>query len=81
MGKFSEERPLKRNHFLGSEFSGRDTTNKRVMGIITTSSLATTIEVDTEFLWSVPEKWSLEEASTVPNAYAMVTKNLIFPLV
>ncbi|XP_063914245.1 fatty acid synthase-like [Zophobas morio] len=71
MGKFSEERPLKRNHFLGSEFSGRDTTNKRVMGIITTSSLATTIEVDTEFLWSVPEKWSLEEASTVPNAYAM----------
>ncbi|KAJ3657154.1 hypothetical protein Zmor_016179 [Zophobas morio] len=70
MGKFSEERPLKRNNTLGSEFSGRDNTDKRVMGIITTSSLATTIEVDKEFVWSVPEKWSLEEASTVPNAYA-----------
>ncbi|CAH0549735.1 unnamed protein product [Brassicogethes aeneus] len=55
---------------LGSEFSGRDTNGRRVMGIVETRSLATTVLADSGFLWEVPEKWSLEEAATIPVVYA-----------
>lgn len=39
------------------------------MGLITGSSVASTIEVDPNLLWSVPENWTLEDAATVPLAY------------
>lgn len=55
---------------LGLEFSGRDTSGKRVMGMVAARSLATTVLADPGFMWEVPENWSLEEASTVPVAYA-----------
>ncbi|CAH0549737.1 unnamed protein product [Brassicogethes aeneus] len=55
---------------LGLEFSGRDTKGRRVMGIVATRSLATTVLADSGFLWEVPEKWSLEEAATIPVVYA-----------
>ena len=58
---------------LGLEFSGRSASNgRRIMGMVAARSLATTIVVDSSFLWSVPEKWSLEEAATIPVVYGTV---------
>nr|XP_012228972.1 PREDICTED: fatty acid synthase-like [Linepithema humile] len=50
------------------EFSGRDMVqHDRYMGI--TGALATTVLADSSFLWKVPDKWTLEEAATIPIAY------------
>ncbi|CAG9818816.1 unnamed protein product [Phaedon cochleariae] len=54
---------------LGLEFSGRDSSGRRVMGMVAAKSLATTVLADPGFLWEVPEKWSLEEAATIPVVY------------
>lgn len=43
---------------------------KRVMGMVAAKGLATTVLADRDFLWEVPAAWSLEEAATVPVAYA-----------
>lgn len=55
---------------LGLEFSGRSSSGKRVMGMVAARGLATTVLADEGFLWEVPAAWSLEEAATVPVAYA-----------
>jgi len=55
---------------LGLEFSGRDANNRRVMGMVANKGLATTVLADPDFLWEVPDKWTLEEAATIPVAYA-----------
>ncbi|XP_063374586.1 fatty acid synthase-like [Cydia amplana] len=57
------------NSVLGLEFSGLSSAGKRVMGIVT-RGLATSVMADTSFMWEVPKHWSLEEAATVPIAYA-----------
>ncbi|XP_050423114.1 fatty acid synthase-like isoform X2 [Adelges cooleyi] len=54
---------------LGLEFSGRDTKGRRVMGMLAARGLATTVLADPGFLWVVPQKWSLEQASTIPVVY------------
>lgn len=64
---------------LGLEFSGRDTKGRRVMGMVAARSLATTVLADPGFLWEVPEKWSLEEAATIPVVYGTVSpRQLLF---
>ncbi|XP_063235501.1 fatty acid synthase-like isoform X2 [Bacillus rossius redtenbacheri] len=55
---------------LGLEFSGRDTTGRRLMGLVAACGLATTVLADPGFMWEVPDSWSLEEAATVPAVYA-----------
>ncbi|KAJ0178567.1 hypothetical protein K1T71_006390 [Dendrolimus kikuchii] len=55
---------------LGLEFSGRSAGGERVMGMVAARGLATTVLADEGFLWEVPAAWSLEEAATVPVAYA-----------
>ncbi|XP_057571036.1 fatty acid synthase isoform X2 [Hippopotamus amphibius kiboko] len=55
---------------LGMEFSGRDASGKRVMGLVPTEGLATSILVSQDFLWDVPSNWTLEEAASVPVVYA-----------
>lgn len=40
------------------------------MGMVAARGLASTVLADEGFLWEVPEQWSLEEAATVPVAYA-----------
>ena len=63
---------------LGLEFSGRDENGNRVMGMIPSKALATTCIVDDpDFLWPIPEHWSMEEASTVPCVYATAYYSLI----
>jgi fatty acid synthase len=64
---------------LGLEFSGIDQENRRVMGIIPHRGLATrvTTESDNDFIWPVPDDWSLEQAATVPVVYATAYYALI----
>lgn len=59
------------------EFSGIDSTGRRVMGLLPARGLATAVDVDKRFLWPVPEAWSLEEAATVPVVYATVYYALV----
>nr|XP_006635198.2 PREDICTED: fatty acid synthase isoform X1 [Lepisosteus oculatus] len=55
---------------LGMEFSGRDPSGRRVMGLLPAKGLATCVDADKHFLWEVPSSWSLEEAASVPVVYA-----------
>ena len=56
---------------LGLEFSGRDKKGQRIMGMVPSKGLATTCIVDDpEFIWPVPDNWTLEEAATVPVVYS-----------
>ncbi|KAJ8943746.1 hypothetical protein NQ318_011957 [Aromia moschata] len=69
---------------LGLEFSGRDSKGKRVMGMVAAKSLATTVLADPGFLWEVPEKWSLEQAATIPvvygtSFYALIVRGRMSP--
>ena len=54
---------------IGLEFSGRNSKGIRVMGLTRKNGFSTSVIADTKFLWEVPDKWSLEEASTIPVAY------------
>lgn len=40
------------------------------MGMVAARGLATTVLADDGFLWDVPDDWTLEDAATVPVAYA-----------
>lgn len=42
---------------LGMEFSGRDASGKRVMGLVPAEGLATSILLSQDFLWDVPSSW------------------------
>lgn len=55
---------------LGLEFAGRNSKGKRVMGIVAARGLATTLLADPRFMWEIPDKWSMEEAATIPVCYA-----------
>ncbi|XP_075724817.1 fatty acid synthase-like isoform X2 [Rhipicephalus microplus] len=62
--------PVTRDSILGIEFSGRDDQGRRVMGLVNGDALATAVAAKPDFLWEVPESWTLEEAATVPAVYA-----------
>ncbi|NXI49651.1 FAS synthase, partial [Chloroceryle aenea] len=55
---------------LGMEFSGRDLSGRRVMGLLPAKGLATVVDSNERFLWDVPKNWTLEEAASVPVVYA-----------
>ncbi|NWR76452.1 FAS synthase, partial [Centropus unirufus] len=55
---------------LGMEFSGRDLSGRRVMGLLPAKGVATVVDCDKKFLWEVPENWTMEEAASVPVVYA-----------
>ncbi|XP_021358822.1 fatty acid synthase-like [Mizuhopecten yessoensis] len=54
---------------LGMEFSGKDKQGRRVMGLLPAKGLATMVEANSNFVWSVPDLWSLKDAATVPVVY------------
>ncbi|CAB3255958.1 unnamed protein product [Arctia plantaginis] len=56
---------------FGMDFSGIDSDGERVMGIIPSGTLSSTIEADPNLIWPVPEHWTLQDAATVPLPYAM----------
>ncbi|TMS37085.1 hypothetical protein L596_004095 [Steinernema carpocapsae] len=71
-GQFADRECL-----LGMEFSGRLQDGSRIMGILPAQALATTVVVDREYAWAVPEHWTLEQAATVPVAYTTAYYALI----
>lgn len=58
---------------LGREFAGRNAKGRRVFGLVSGSALATHVLADSSTLWDVPDKWTLEQASTVSVAYVLVS--------
>ncbi|MEQ2236601.1 hypothetical protein ILYODFUR_014388 [Ilyodon furcidens] len=62
---------------LGMEFSGRDPTGQRVMGLLPAKGLATAVEADRRFLWEVPLSWTMEQAASVPVVYATAYYSLV----
>lgn len=62
---------------LGMEFSGRDQSGQRVMGLLPANGLATCVCADKRFLWSVPSDWTLEQAASVPVVYATAYYSLV----
>lgn len=57
---------------LGLEFSGRNSSGKRIMAMVDAKSLATTCVASKKLMWDIPDKWTMEEASTVPCVYSTV---------
>lgn len=55
---------------MGLEFSGRNSKGQRIMAMVPARGLATTVAADPGFMWEIPDKWSLEEAATIPVAYS-----------
>ncbi|OTF69212.1 hypothetical protein BLA29_006499, partial [Euroglyphus maynei] len=56
---------------LGLEFAGRDQQGKRVMGMVPAKGLATSVLIqDQDFVWPIPDEWTMEQASTVPVVYS-----------
>ena len=53
---------------FGLEYSGINSKGTRVMGIAK-NTLSRYTYPDSEFTWSVPDSWTLEDAATVPVAY------------
>jgi len=46
------------------------------MGMLAARGLATSVLADPGFLWEVPSKWTLEQASTIPVVYGTVRLNI-----
>lgn len=67
-----------KDYLVGKEFSGRDLNGKRIMGLVSSKGIATTVLVDPHLLWEVPDTWSLEQAATVPLIYTTVRKFIYF---
>lgn len=64
---------------LGREFSGRNSKGQKVFGLVSGSALATHVLADRSTLWEVPDKWTLEQASTISVAYVLVSQ-IYFPI-
>ncbi|XP_062859033.1 fatty acid synthase [Trichomycterus rosablanca] len=62
---------------LGMEFSGRDPSGRRVMGLLPAKGLATCVDADKRFLWDVPSSWTLEQAASVPVVYATAYYSMV----
>ncbi|KAG6451291.1 hypothetical protein O3G_MSEX007050 [Manduca sexta] len=56
---------------FGMYYSGINKRNERVMGVVSSGAMATSVEPDSDLLWPVPEDWSLEDAATVPMPYLL----------
>ncbi|KAI5632207.1 zinc-binding dehydrogenase domain-containing protein [Phthorimaea operculella] len=54
----------------GMDFSGVTDSGDRVMGLVASGAASARIRARPELMWPVPEHWSLEDAVTVPSAYA-----------
>ncbi|XP_034666101.1 fatty acid synthase [Drosophila subobscura] len=62
---------------LGLEFAGRDSQGRRIMAMVTAKSLATNCLANRNLLWEIPDKWTMEQAATVPVVYATVYYALV----
>ncbi|XP_026333122.1 fatty acid synthase-like [Hyposmocoma kahamanoa] len=54
----------------GMDFSGVTETGERVMGLLPRGAASTTVLAIPELVWPVPKHWTLEDAVTIPSAFA-----------
>ncbi|CAH1641257.1 unnamed protein product [Spodoptera littoralis] len=54
----------------GMDFSGVTKSGERVMGLVPYGAASSVVHARPELLWPVPAHWTLEDAATVPLAYA-----------
>ncbi|KAF9795717.1 hypothetical protein SFRURICE_018845, partial [Spodoptera frugiperda] len=54
----------------GMDFSGVTESGERVMGLVPCGAASSVVHARPELLWPVPAHWTLEDAATVPLAYA-----------
>ncbi|RVE53445.1 hypothetical protein evm_002015, partial [Chilo suppressalis] len=59
------------NISYGMDFSGVTNSGARVMGLVESGAASTLVMARPELLWPVPKHWTLEDAATVPAAYAL----------
>ena len=58
---------------IGMEFSGKDQFGNRVLAFCPSKAISTTLLMpDVEFIWKVPDHWTMAEAATVPVVYVTV---------
>ncbi|XP_074602404.1 fatty acid synthase-like isoform X2 [Brevipalpus obovatus] len=63
---------------IGLEYSGCDDNGNRLMGMKPSGAMATRVPLDPiDFVWPIPDEWTLEDAATVPVVYATVIYGLI----
>lgn len=54
---------------LGFEYSGIESTGRRIMGMVECRALSNLCVGDPYLSWEIPENWTLEDAATVPCVY------------
>ncbi|XP_051174620.1 fatty acid synthase-like [Leptopilina boulardi] len=62
---------------FGQEYSAINSKGNRVMGIAANGTFSNYITADTNYTWKIPDNWSLEDATTVPLAYAVAYLALV----
>ncbi|XP_014250609.1 fatty acid synthase-like isoform X2 [Cimex lectularius] len=62
---------------LGFEYSGRDSKGNRIMGLVRSKAMATSVLADVNMKWPIPARWTMEDAATVPAVYATSYYSLI----
>ncbi|XP_051160074.1 fatty acid synthase-like [Leptopilina boulardi] len=62
---------------FGYEYSGINSKGSKVMGIAANGAFSNYITADTDYTWKIPDNWSLEDAATVPLAYAVAYLALV----
>ncbi|XP_065221985.1 fatty acid synthase-like isoform X2 [Planococcus citri] len=68
------------DNYRGVEYSGRDQSGKRIMGISNKEAKATVVEIEPEMTWKVPDNMTLEEAATIPVIYETVIFAFFFKM-
>ncbi|KAL0119940.1 hypothetical protein PUN28_007965 [Cardiocondyla obscurior] len=58
------------NSLLGMEFVGFNTHNERIMGVCSDGGIANVILADKYLKWVIPDKWTMEDAATIPIVYS-----------
>ncbi|KAL4711932.1 hypothetical protein ACJJTC_006101, partial [Scirpophaga incertulas] len=58
------------NNSYGMDFSGVLDSGMRVMGLVRNGSMSTRVLAQPSLLWPIPDHWTMEDAATVPLAYA-----------
>lgn len=61
------------------DYAGVTSTGKRIMGLVQMDINSYKMIPDSILSWNIPERWSMEDAATVPYAYVLVLKFLHFP--
>ncbi|XP_071569274.1 fatty acid synthase-like isoform X1 [Temnothorax nylanderi] len=58
------------NHLIGLEFVGFDLSGRRIMGMCLYGGMTNICVAEKYLSWVIPDKWTMEDAATVPCVYS-----------